>query len=105
MDGGEEQVMLPPSPLEGPRLEEKEAAAEKQEEPSIEPQPAAEYWPGMEALTWKRPFCSLASFLCANLLFWFLALTPWKFYHLVSLILLGIVFMQMMKELVLSRLK
>ncbi|XP_070796870.1 reticulophagy regulator 1 isoform X3 [Pituophis catenifer annectens] len=106
MDGGEEQVMLPPSPLEGPRLEEEEeAAAEKQEESSIEPQPAAEYCSVMEALTWKRPFCTLASFLCANLLFWFLALTPWKFYHLVSLILLGIVFMQMMKELVLSRLK
>ncbi|XP_034267799.1 reticulophagy regulator 1 isoform X2 [Pantherophis guttatus] len=106
MDGGEEQVMLPPSPLEGPRLEEEEeATAEKQEESSIEPQPAAEYCSVMEALTWKRPFCTLASFLCANLLFWFLALTPWKFYHLVSLILLGIVFMQMMKELVLSRLK
>lgn len=71
MDGGEEQVMLPPSPQEGPRLEEAEAAAAaKQEEQSVEFQPATEYWPVMEALTWKRPFCTLASFLCANLLFW-----------------------------------
>uniref|UniRef100_A0A6J0SQ02 Reticulophagy regulator 1 isoform X1 n=1 Tax=Pogona vitticeps TaxID=103695 RepID=A0A6J0SQ02_9SAUR len=57
----------------------------------------------MEVLTWKRPVCTLAGFLCANLLFWFLALTPWRLFHLVSLMLLGIVMMQMMKELVLSR--
>ncbi|KAM6456275.1 reticulophagy regulator 1 isoform 1-T1 [Liasis olivaceus] len=102
MDGGREQVELPPSPQEGARLA---TAEKKQEEQGSEPQPAAEYYRVMEALTWKRPFCTLASFLCANLLFWFLALTPWKLYHLVSLILLGIVFMQMMKELLLSRVK
>ncbi|XP_034980832.1 reticulophagy regulator 1 isoform X1 [Zootoca vivipara] len=58
---------------------------------------------GLEAATWKRPFCALAAFLCANLIFWFLALTPWRLYHLISHVLLGIVMLQIMQDLVLSR--
>ncbi|XP_060047161.1 reticulophagy regulator 1 isoform X1 [Erinaceus europaeus] len=52
---------------------------------------------------WKRPLRSLLAFLAANLLFWFLALTPWRVYHLLSVVILGRVIMQIIKDLVLSR--
>ncbi|CAM4526974.1 unnamed protein product [Caretta caretta] len=57
------------------------------------------------ALSWERPLRSLGGFVCANLLFWFLALTPWRVYQLTSLIILGVVIMQIMKDMVLSRIK
>ncbi|XP_057564502.1 reticulophagy regulator 1 isoform X1 [Hippopotamus amphibius kiboko] len=56
-----------------------------------------------ELLSWKRPLRSLLAFLGANLLFWFLALTPWRVYHLISLMVLGRVIMQIIKDMVLSR--
>ncbi|XP_048224001.1 reticulophagy regulator 1 isoform X1 [Perognathus longimembris pacificus] len=56
-----------------------------------------------ELLSWKRPLRSLLAFLGANLLFWFLALTPWRVYHLISVMILGRVIMQIIKEMVLSR--
>ncbi|NWX90992.1 RETR1 regulator, partial [Nothoprocta pentlandii] len=57
------------------------------------------------ALSWERPLRSLGGFLCANLLFWFVALTPWRVYHLTSLIMLGVLVLQIIKDLVLSRVK
>ncbi|XP_053570580.1 reticulophagy regulator 1 isoform X2 [Bombina bombina] len=51
----------------------------------------------------KRPIRSLVTFICANILFWFLALTPWRLYHLISLILLGLVIIQIIKHFILSR--
>ncbi|XP_067425939.1 reticulophagy regulator 1-like isoform X2 [Emydura macquarii macquarii] len=57
------------------------------------------------ALSWERPLRSLGGFVCANLLFWFLALTPWRVYQLTSLIILGVVIVQIMKDMVLSRIK
>ncbi|KAL1783290.1 reticulophagy receptor FAM134B isoform X1 [Sigmodon hispidus] len=56
-----------------------------------------------ELLSWKRPLRSLLAFLGANLLFWFLALTPWRVYHLISVTILGRVIMQIIKDMVLSR--
>ncbi|XP_031991186.1 reticulophagy regulator 1 isoform X1 [Hylobates moloch] len=56
-----------------------------------------------ELLSWKRPLQSLLGFVAANLLFWFLALTPWRVYHLISVMILGRVIMQIIKEMVLSR--
>uniref|UniRef100_A0A8P0T937 Zinc finger protein 622 n=1 Tax=Canis lupus familiaris TaxID=9615 RepID=A0A8P0T937_CANLF len=56
-----------------------------------------------ELLSWKRPRRSLLGFLAANLLFWFLALTPWRVYHLISVMILGRVIMQIIKDMVLSR--
>uniref|UniRef100_A0A2R8MHU8 Reticulophagy regulator 1 n=1 Tax=Callithrix jacchus TaxID=9483 RepID=A0A2R8MHU8_CALJA len=56
-----------------------------------------------ELLSWKRPLRSLLSFVAANLLFWFLALTPWRVYHLISVMILGRVIMQIIKDMVLSR--
>uniref|UniRef100_A0A8C3WRS5 Reticulophagy regulator 1 n=1 Tax=Catagonus wagneri TaxID=51154 RepID=A0A8C3WRS5_9CETA len=56
-----------------------------------------------ELLSWKRPLRSLLAFVGANLLFWFLALTPWRVYHLISVIILGRVIMQIIKDMVLSR--
>ncbi|XP_059948732.1 reticulophagy regulator 1 isoform X2 [Mesoplodon densirostris] len=56
-----------------------------------------------ELLSWKRPLCSLLAFVGANLLFWFLALTPWRVYHLISVMILGRVIMQIIKDMVLSR--
>ncbi|KAM8966230.1 reticulophagy regulator 1 [Pelodytes ibericus] len=56
-----------------------------------------------DTLTWQRPLRTLFTFICVNLLFWFLALTPWRMYHLISLILLGIVMVQIMKHFILSR--
>ncbi|XP_029413849.1 reticulophagy regulator 1-like [Nannospalax galili] len=56
-----------------------------------------------ELLSWKRPLRSLLAFLGANLLFWFLALTPWRVYHLISVMILGRVIMQIVKDMVLSR--
>ncbi|NWU77328.1 RETR1 regulator, partial [Onychorhynchus coronatus] len=57
------------------------------------------------ALSWERPLRSLGGFVCANLLFWFLALTSWRVYHLTSLIILGVLIVQIMKDLVFSRIK
>ncbi|NXD35342.1 RETR1 regulator, partial [Copsychus sechellarum] len=57
------------------------------------------------ALSWERPLRSLGGFVCANLLFWFVALTPWRVYHLTSLIILGVLIFQIMKDLVFSKLK
>uniref|UniRef100_G1RMI1 Reticulophagy regulator 1 n=1 Tax=Nomascus leucogenys TaxID=61853 RepID=G1RMI1_NOMLE len=56
-----------------------------------------------ELLSWKRPLQSLLGFVAANLLFWFLALTPWRVYHLISVMILGRVIMQIIKDMVLSR--
>ncbi|KAI6054135.1 reticulophagy regulator 1 isoform X1 [Marmota monax] len=56
-----------------------------------------------ELLSWKRPLRSLLGFVGANLLFWFLALTPWRVYHLISVMILGRVIMQIIKDMVLSR--
>ncbi|XP_058420294.1 reticulophagy regulator 1 isoform X1 [Diceros bicornis minor] len=56
-----------------------------------------------ELLSWKRPLRSLLGFVGANLLFWFLALTPWRVYHLISVMMLGRVIMQIIKDMVLSR--
>ncbi|XP_019306307.2 reticulophagy regulator 1 [Panthera pardus] len=56
-----------------------------------------------ELLSWKRPLHSLLGFVAANLLFWFLALTPWRVYHLISVMILGRVIMQIIKDMVLSR--
>ncbi|XP_068864411.1 reticulophagy regulator 1 isoform X1 [Aphelocoma coerulescens] len=57
------------------------------------------------ALSWERPLRSLGGFVCANLLFWFVALTPWRVYHLTSLIVLGVLILQIMKDLVFSKIK
>ncbi|XP_062355620.1 reticulophagy regulator 1 isoform X1 [Cinclus cinclus] len=57
------------------------------------------------ALSWERPLRSLGGFICANLLFWFVALTPWRVYHLTSLVILGVLIFQIMKDLVFSKLK
>ncbi|NXF07250.1 RETR1 regulator, partial [Smithornis capensis] len=57
------------------------------------------------ALSWERPLRSLGGFVCANLLFWFVALTSWRVYHLTSLIILGVLILQIMKDLVFSRIK
>ncbi|XP_032913880.1 reticulophagy regulator 1-like [Catharus ustulatus] len=57
------------------------------------------------ALSWERPLRSLGGFVCANLLFWFVALTPWRVYHLTSLIILGVLIFQIMKDLVFSKLQ
>ncbi|XP_004384107.1 reticulophagy regulator 1 isoform X1 [Trichechus manatus latirostris] len=56
-----------------------------------------------ELLSWERPLRSLLAFVGANLLFWFLALTPWRVYLLISVMLLGRVIMQIIKDLILSR--
>ncbi|KAF6126894.1 reticulophagy regulator 1 [Phyllostomus discolor] len=56
-----------------------------------------------ELLSWKRPLRTLLGFVGANLLFWFLALTPWRVYHLVAITILGRVIMQIIKDMVLSR--
>ncbi|XP_055102079.1 reticulophagy regulator 1 isoform X1 [Symphalangus syndactylus] len=56
-----------------------------------------------ELLSWKRPLQSLLGFVAANLLFWFFALTPWRVYHLISVMILGRVIMQIIKDMVLSR--
>ncbi|XP_075396997.1 reticulophagy regulator 1 [Tenrec ecaudatus] len=58
-----------------------------------------------ELLSWQRPLRSLLAFVGANLLFWFLALTPWRVYHLISVMILGRVIMQIIKEMVLSRIR
>ncbi|XP_051825828.1 reticulophagy regulator 1 isoform X1 [Antechinus flavipes] len=58
-----------------------------------------------DALSWRRPLRSLMGFVCANLLFWFLALTPWRVYHLISVMILGRVILQIIKDMVLSRMK
>ncbi|NXD63928.1 RETR1 regulator, partial [Eolophus roseicapillus] len=57
------------------------------------------------ALSWERPLHSLGGFVCANLLFWFVALTTWRVYHLISLIMLGVLILQIIKDLVFSRIK
>ncbi|NXE88166.1 RETR1 regulator, partial [Menura novaehollandiae] len=57
------------------------------------------------ALSWERPLRSLGGFVCANLLFWFVALTSWRVYHLTSLIILGVLILQIMKDLVFSKIK
>uniref|UniRef100_A0A8C5K4X9 Reticulophagy regulator 1 n=2 Tax=Jaculus jaculus TaxID=51337 RepID=A0A8C5K4X9_JACJA len=56
-----------------------------------------------ELLSWERPLRSLLGFAGANLLFWFLALTPWRVYHLIAVMMLGRVIMQIIKDMVLSR--
>ncbi|XP_043545617.1 reticulophagy regulator 1 [Chiloscyllium plagiosum] len=53
------------------------------------------------AVTGHRPGCSVAMFICCNALFWFLALTPWRFYSLLALGFLWLVVMETMKALVL----
>ncbi|KAJ7338425.1 hypothetical protein JRQ81_012071 [Phrynocephalus forsythii] len=114
MEGAAEQVVSAPSSQEEereplaeeekpPQPEEEEKEEEEEEEGRCHPGPASGRCCVMEVLSWKRPFYPLAGFLGANLLFWFLALTPWRLFHLVSLMILGIVMMQMMKVLVLSR--
>ncbi|KAM9253706.1 reticulophagy regulator 1 isoform 1-T1 [Dugong dugon] len=58
-----------------------------------------------ELLSWERPLRSLLAFVGANLLFWFLALTPWRVYLLISVMLLGRVIMQIIKDMILSRMR
>ncbi|XP_056376914.1 reticulophagy regulator 1 isoform X1 [Hyla sarda] len=57
----------------------------------------------MGTLTWQRPLYTLAVFICCNFLFWYLAVTPWRIYHLLSLILIGLVLVQIIKHFLLSR--
>ncbi|XP_075682879.1 reticulophagy regulator 1 [Rhinoderma darwinii] len=56
-----------------------------------------------DTLTWQRPLYSLAVFICSNFLFWFLARTPWRIYHLLSLTSIGLVMVQIIKHFLLSR--
>ncbi|KAG8442509.1 hypothetical protein GDO86_011343 [Hymenochirus boettgeri] len=53
--------------------------------------------------SWHRPLYSLVPFLCANGVFWFLVLTSWRIYHLISLILLGLVMGQIIHHFILCR--
>ncbi|XP_053448857.1 reticulophagy regulator 1 isoform X2 [Nycticebus coucang] len=114
----------PPPPAASPDKEEdqeaqgEEAAATAGPGPQVEEAAgrvaAAVTWllgePGLwlgcradELLSWKRPLRSLFGFIGANLVFWFLALTPWRVYHLISIMMLGRVIMQIIKDMVLSR--
>ncbi|XP_054434286.1 reticulophagy regulator 1 isoform X1 [Pteronotus mesoamericanus] len=82
----------------GPQVEEAAAVTWLLGEPVL--------WLGCRAhelLSWKRPLHTLLGFIWANLLFWFLALTPWRVYHLVAVMILGRVIMQIIKDMVLSR--
>ncbi|XP_049717334.1 reticulophagy regulator 1 isoform X1 [Elephas maximus indicus] len=92
------------------------AGAERQVEEAAGRAAAAETWllgePVLwlgcradELLSWERPLRSLLAFVGANLLFWFLALTPWRVYLLISVMLLGRVIMQIIKDVVLSRMR
>lgn len=56
-----------------------------------------------DTITWRRPLHSVAVFIGCNVLFWFLALSPWRIYHLLSLILLGLLLVQIIKHFLLSR--
>ncbi|XP_073534726.1 reticulophagy regulator 1 isoform X1 [Phyllobates terribilis] len=56
-----------------------------------------------DVLAWRRPLYSLAAFICCNLLFWFLASTPWRIYHLLSLISIGLVMVQIIRHFLLSK--
>nr|XP_005993553.1 PREDICTED: reticulophagy receptor FAM134B isoform X1 [Latimeria chalumnae] len=56
-------------------------------------------------LTWRRPLHSIALFVCTNWLFWFITLTSWRLYHLISLALLVAVVAQMIRDLVLCRIR
>jgi len=118
-----EQALRPPPPPRAPPEEQGEEAQEKgavaasagrQVEEAAGGVAAAVTWllgePVLwlgcradELLSWKRPLRSLLGFVAANLLFWFLALTPWRVYHLISVMILGRVIMQIIKDMVLSR--
>ncbi|XP_020035197.1 reticulophagy regulator 1 isoform X1 [Castor canadensis] len=117
-----EQAPQPPPPRAPPEREEEDAqeegAAATRAGPQVEEAAgrvaAAVTWllgePVLwlgyradELLSWKRPLHSLLGFLGANLLFWFVALTPWRVYHLISVMILGRVIMQIIKDMVLSR--
>uniref|UniRef100_A0A8C0NDC1 Zinc finger protein 622 n=1 Tax=Canis lupus familiaris TaxID=9615 RepID=A0A8C0NDC1_CANLF len=108
----EQAPRAPPPPRAAP--EERAAGAGLQVPEAAGGVAAAVSWllgePGLwlggradELLSWKRPRRSLLGFLAANLLFWFLALTPWRVYHLISVMILGRVIMQIIKDMVLSR--
>ncbi|XP_040290196.1 reticulophagy regulator 1 isoform X2 [Bufo bufo] len=56
-----------------------------------------------DIVTWQRPLYSLAVFICCNFLFWFLACAPWRIYHIVSLISIGLVMVQITRHFLLSR--
>ncbi|XP_076972996.1 reticulophagy regulator 1 isoform X2 [Tamandua tetradactyla] len=119
----EEQAQRPPPPpaafqeereAAAPQQEEAAAGAGRQVEEAAGRVAAAATWllgePVLwlggradELLSWKRPLRSLLAFVGANLLFWFLALTPWRVYHLISVIMLGRVIMQIIKDMILSR--
>uniref|UniRef100_A0A452FK86 Reticulophagy regulator 1 n=1 Tax=Capra hircus TaxID=9925 RepID=A0A452FK86_CAPHI len=92
----------PPEEPEGAAPPEEGAAAGAGRQ--VEEAPAL--WLGSRAdelLSWKRPLHSLLAFVGANLVFWFLALTPWRVYHLISVMILTRVIMQIIKDMILSR--
>ncbi|XP_007899905.2 reticulophagy regulator 1 isoform X1 [Callorhinchus milii] len=57
------------------------------------------------ALTWRSPGYSVGLFICANAVFWFLALTPWRLYSLVALCFLLLAVLEKVKLLTLFIMK
>ncbi|XP_023671518.1 reticulophagy regulator 1 isoform X1 [Paramormyrops kingsleyae] len=54
-------------------------------------------------ITWKRPLYTSLLFIATNAIFWLVALSSWRLYHLLTLCLMVLVTVQMMKDMVLAR--
>ncbi|KAG7488784.1 hypothetical protein MATL_G00038310 [Megalops atlanticus] len=56
-----------------------------------------------DVITWRRPLLTTAVFAITNSAFWFVALSTWRVYYLLTLCLVTVVTVQMVKDLALSR--
>ncbi|XP_029109354.1 reticulophagy regulator 1 [Scleropages formosus] len=56
-----------------------------------------------ELISWRRPLRSALLFMATNVVFWFMALSSWRLYYLLTLCLVAAVTVQMIKDMALSR--
>ncbi|XP_069476601.1 reticulophagy regulator 1 [Ambystoma mexicanum] len=78
------------------------------EDQKAEDGPACERWTRSVWLSssgWHRPLCTLATFLCANAIFWFLALSTMRVYSLLPVFIIVLLLLQLIVDMVLSRMK
>ncbi|XP_039610824.1 reticulophagy regulator 1 [Polypterus senegalus] len=60
-------------------------------------------WFGAAGLSWRRLARGVLLFTCSNAIFWFVALSSWRVYYLITLAFLALVMVQIVKEFALSR--
>ncbi|XP_078543904.1 reticulophagy regulator 1 isoform X1 [Lissotriton helveticus] len=66
---------------------------------------ASEGPPPLPGTGWRRPLCTLATFICANAVFWFLALSTMRVYNLLSVFIIVLLVLQLTMDMVVPKMR